>query len=228
MARAERLELRLDEDFLTRIDEWMEQSGRASSRSEAVRQLVDIGLAAASGKAIHLSDGDKLNFMMLRDIVKHLKIKGETNADFVAETIFGGHYWAPTWEMQGLFHNHADRPADVRFVVDVLDMWDLIEARVEKLTPEESEKLKAANHGYLPKFIGFDGNNEAELISIAHFLVKKMERFSRFMKHDFNSHMPVAGRYRRMVNAFEPIRQTLGFGRDLSVEQIIAILAVER
>jgi len=228
MVRAERLELRLDGDFLTRIDEWMEQNGRVGSRSEAVRQLVDIGLAAASGKAIHLSDGDKLNFMMLRDIVKHLKIKGETNADFVADSIFGGHYWAPTWEMQGLFHNHADKPADVSFVVDVLDMWDFIEARIEKLTPEDAEKLKAANHGYLPQFNGFDGNNESELMSIARFLVKKMERFSRFTKRDFNSHIKVAGRYGRMVAVFEPMRTTLGFGRDLSVEQIIAIVTVER
>lgn len=229
MARAERLELRLDEDLLQRLDEWIENSGNASSRSDAVRQLLALGLDTATGKSIHLTDGDKLNFMMLRDIMKHLKIKdGETNVDFIAETIYGGHYWAPTWEMQGLFHKHADRPQDVSLVVDTLDMWDFIEARLEKLSDEDAEKLKAANYGYIPQFAGFDGNNEATLMSIARFLVEKMDRFSRFKKRDFNSHAPTADRYRRMTAAFEPIRATLGFGREMGIDQIIALLKVER
>lgn len=229
MGKTERLELRLDDELIERIDAWMNETGQASSRSDAVRQLMDIGLGTVTGKSIRLTDGDKLNFMMLRDIMKHLKIKdAETNIDFVAETIYGGHYWAPTWEMQGLFHKHTDRPADVTLVVDTLDMWDFIEGRIEKLTPEENEHLKAANHGYLPKFAGFDGNNESSLMSIASFIVEKMGRFSRFKKHDFNSHAPTAVRYRRMTTAFEPIRKTLGFGRDLGVDQIIELLKVER
>jgi uncharacterized protein len=229
MARTERLELRLDDDLLQRVDEWMDSTGQASSRSDAVRQLVDIALGTMTGKSIHLTDGDKLNFMVLRDIAKHLKIKdAETDVDFVAETVYGGHYWAPTWEMQGLFHKHADRPADVTLVVDTLDMWDFIEGCIEKLPQEDIEKLKASNHGYLPKFHGFDGNNEATLMGIARFLVEKMDRFSRFKKRDFNSHSPTAARYRRMTTAFEPIRATLGFGRDLSADQIIELLKVER
>lgn len=227
MGKAERLELRLDEELVERIDTWMNETGQASSRSDAVRQLVDIGLGTVTGKSIHLTDGDKLNFMMLRDIMKHLKVKdAETNVDFVAESIYGGHYWAPTWEMQGLFHQHSDRPADVNLVVDTLDMWDFIEGCIEKLTPEEAEHLKTANHGYLPMFAGFDGNNESSLMSIASFIVEKMARFSRFKKRDFNSHAPTAARYRRMATAFEPIRATLGFGRVLGVSQIIELLEV--
>ena len=208
MGKAERLELRLDEELVNRIDTWMNETGQASSRSDAVRQLIDIGLGTVTGKSIHLTDGDKLNFMMLRDIMKHLKIKdAETDVrfEFVAETIYGGHYWAPTWEMQGLFHNHADRPGDVTLVVDTLDMWDFIESSIEKLTPNETERLKVANHGYLPKFAGFDGNNETSLMSIAGFIVEKMDRFSRFKKRDFNSHCPNAARYRRMTTAFAPM-----------------------
>lgn len=113
-------------------------------------------------------------------------------------------------------------------MVDTLDMWDFIEGCIEKLTPEETARLKTANHGYLPKFAGFDGNNETSLMSIASFLVEKMDRFSRFKKHDFNSHAPTATRYRRMTTAFEPIRVTLCFGRNLSVDQIIELLKVER
>lgn len=225
MVRTERLELRLDDDLSRRVDEWMESTGQASSRSDAVRQLVDLGLNTATGKSIHLTDGDKLNFMLLRDIAKHLKVGTETNLDFMAETIYGGHYWAPTWEMQGLFHNHADRPADVSLVVNVLDAWTFIEERLEKLSPEDLEKVKAANHGYLPQFAGFDGNNESGLMSIAMFFVETMGRFSRFKGRDFNSHAPTAGRYRRMADAFEPIRKTLGFGHGLSADQIIELAA---
>lgn len=229
MVKTERLELRLDEELVERIDTWINETGQASSRSDAVRQLVDIGLGTVTGKSIHLTDGDKLNFMMLRDIMKHLKIKDtETDVELVAETIYGGHYWAPTWEMQGLFHKHADRPADVNLVVKTLDMWDFIEGCIEKLTPDEAERLKVANHGYLPKFAGFDGNDEPSLLSITHFIVEKMERFSRFKKRDFNSHAPTAERYRRMVVMFDSIQATLGFGRDLGVDQIIELLKVKR
>lgn len=93
MGKAERFELRLDEELVERIDAWMNETGQASSRSDGVRQLVDIGLGTVTGKSIHLTDGDKLNFMMLRDIMKHLKIKdAETDVEFVADTIYGGRY----------------------------------------------------------------------------------------------------------------------------------------
>lgn len=228
MLKAERLELRLDRELADRIDTWMHETGKANSRSDAVRQLIDIGLGTVTGESIHLTDGDKLNFMMLRDIMKHLKIKDtEIDVELIAGSIYGGHYWAPTWEMQGLFHNHADRPSDVILVVDTLDMWNFIESSIEKLTPDEAERLKVANHGYLPKFAGFDGNNETSLMGIASFMVEKMDRFSRFKKRDFNSHRPTALRYHRMTTAFAPIRATLGFGHDLGVDQIIELLKVE-
>lgn len=228
MGRTERMELRLDDELLQRIDDWMEETGRASSRSDALRQLVDIGLSTVTGKAVHLSAGDKLNFMLLRDLVKHLKIPTETDVDLMAEVIYGGHYWAPAWEMQGLFHNHADRPADVSLVVNVLDMWSFIEERIDKLEPDDVEKVKAENYGHVPKFAGFDGNNESELMNIAHFLVEKMNRFSRFKGRDLNSHSPSVARQRRMVAAFEPIRSTLDLGRQLSATQIIEILEAGR
>ncbi|MEG0976799.1 MAG: YfbU family protein [Comamonas sp.] len=224
MAKTERVEIRLDEVLLGRLDEWMAQTGQSSSRSDAVRQLMELGLSTVTGKSIEVSDGEKLNFMLLRDLVKHLKVPTETNVDFIAETLYGGHYWAPTWEMQGLFHNHADRPADVSLVVDVLDTWSFIEECLEKLPPEELETIKSSNYGHLPSFNGFDGNNEADLMSIARFLVEKMGRFSRFKGRSFNSHAPVGERYRRMAMAFQPIRATLGRGKQLSADQIIELI----
>ncbi|MDH1477860.1 YfbU family protein [Comamonas thiooxydans] len=224
MAKTERVEVRLDEALLGRLDEWMEQTGQSSSRSDAMRQLIELGLNTATGRSVQISDGEKLNFMLLRDLVKHLNVPTETNVDFIADTIYGGHYWAPAWEMQGLFHNHADRPEDVSFVVDVLDLWMFIEEGLEQLSSKEIETIKSSNYGYLPSFDGFDGNNESELMSIALFFVEKMGRFTRFKGRSFNSHAPKADTYRRMVQAFQPIRKTLGFGKPLSAQQINALL----
>ena len=57
--------------------------------------------------------------------------------------------------------------------------------------------------------------------------VEAMGQFSRFKGRDFNSHAPTAARYGRMAAAFEPIRATLGLGRDLGVDQIIEILSAK-
>ena len=81
----------------------MERTGDATSRSDAIRQLVDLGLNAITGKSIHLSAGDKLNFTILRDIAKHLKVETDVNLDFMSEVMYCGHCWAPVWDMQGLF-----------------------------------------------------------------------------------------------------------------------------
>jgi hypothetical protein len=116
----------------------------------------------------------------------------------------------------------------VSFVADVLDMWSFIEERIEKLEPSDLERVKAANYGHTPKFAGFDGNNESELMSIARFLVERMNRFTRFKGREFNSHSPSVARHRRMVAAFGPMRATLDFGRQLSASQIIKILEVGR
>lgn len=228
MEKTERFELRLDEELIKKIDNWMKDTGQTSSRAGAVRQLIDIGLGSVTGQSIRLTDGDKLNFMMLRDIMKHLKIKdAETDVEFVANSIYGGHYWAPAWEMPGLFHSHADRPSDVNLVLNVLDMFDFIESAIEDFSEKEIEALKESNHGYLPKFAGFDGNNESTLVNICSFFVEKMNRFARFKGRNFNSHAPTAERYRLMAKAFEPLRTTL-VGRRLGATEIINLLNLSK
>jgi uncharacterized protein YfbU (UPF0304 family) len=228
MGLTERIEVRLDEAVIKRMDEWMETTGNASSRSDAIRQLVGLGLDTITGKSIHLTDGDKLNFTILRDIAKHLKVDTDTNLDFMSEVIYGGHYWAPTWEMQGLFHNSADSPADVAAVVNILDMWSFIEEAIDGMSDEGKAKIKAANMDFLPKFDGFDGNNECELMGIAGFFIRTMNRFQRFKGREINSHYPVAGRYRRMAKAFEPMRKALVTRRQLDADQIVELLQAGR
>jgi len=225
--KSERFELRLDEEQLARVDEWArEQEGDTLSRAAAIRELIDLGLSAGSKRSVRFSDGEKMLMLMMRDMFKALKIKdADTDADFLAEVIYGGHYWAPKWKMTGVFHDHVDNPRDLSHVVDVLDMWSFIEEAYEKFSAEQKTAI-AEQVGPLGKhvrFTGFDGNNESSQMSIARFLVEDMDRFSRFKGRDLNSHHPTYDRYRRMVELFEPMRATL-IGHGLSADQVATLL----
>ncbi|MFM0085012.1 YfbU family protein [Paraburkholderia sediminicola] len=225
--KSERFELRLDEEQLARVDEWARDQGDDGlSRAAAIRELIDIGLSAGSKGSVRFSDGEKMLMLMMGDVFKALKIKdSDSDPDFLAEVIYGGHYWAPKWEMQGVFHDHVDNPRDVSHVVDVLDMWSFIEEGYEKFGAAEKAAI-AEQVGPLGKHVqlsGFDGNSESSQMSIARFLVNKMDRFARFKGRDLNSHHPTYGRYSRMVELFEPMRSTL-VGHGLSADQVAALL----
>jgi uncharacterized protein YfbU (UPF0304 family) len=229
---SERFEMRIDSELVDRLDQWRQGEDDTPSRAEAVRRLVEAGLAHDNkGRAPHLSDGEKLIAMMLSDLIKKMGVEVETNVDLVQKVIYGGHYWALGWEMPGIFHGHADKQSRVRFVVDVLDMWSFIEEAFEKLGKGERKRLatEAAPFGEQVQFSGFDGNNESEHLGIAHFLVDELQRFSRFREghRDLNSHSPTLERYGRMLQAFEPIRKTL-IGRRLSVDELVTILNSSR
>src|SRR6266496_2070088 len=124
--KTERFEMRLDEDILTRIDQWRSQQGDMPARAEAMRRLVETGLARSSPEVITFRSADKLILAMLADLSKHLKVKGEIDAGLVMSALNEGHYWALNWQATGmpthLFHNHEDKKEEVTFVVDVLEM----------------------------------------------------------------------------------------------------------
>lgn len=223
--KSERFEMRLDEAILDRVDKWRAKQDEIPSRAEAMRRLIEIGLARAGSDVVSFSDGEKLLTIMMRDLYKHLKVNGDVDPDFMGEVLWGGHYWAPRWEMQGLFHDYADDPRDVRFVVDVLDMWTFIERGHQKLSAKDKARVEreAEPFGKHVRFAGFDGNDEAALLGIARFLIEKMKRFSLFRGRDFNSHAPTMGTYSRMLQVFEPMRASL-VGKELDAGQIIAIM----
>ncbi|CAN7367862.1 YfbU family protein [Variovorax sp. LjRoot178] len=226
LTKAGRFELRLEDEQLARIDEWQRKRGE-TSRANAVRILIDQGLAAGSTRSVQFSDGEKMLMLMMRDMMKALKLKsGDPDTDFLAKVIYGGHYWAPKWDMQGVFHDHVDDPDDVSYVVDVLDMWDFIESAYEALNAKQKADVKTGVGDWFSgaHFSGFDGNNESNHMSIARFLVEDMGRFSRFKGRDLNSHSPTAHRYRGMIAMFEPMRAKLTGGK-LSPQQLIALLS---
>lgn len=224
--KAERLELRMDEGQLTRIDDWAGEQTENLTRAEAIRRLIEIGLSTKSKKVVNFSDGEKMLILMMGDLYEKLQIKdAEMEPKFLADVIYGGHYWAPKWEMNGVFHGHSDDPAELKHVVNVLDMWSFMEEAYETFSADEKALIIQevgtwANNVVFP---GFDGNEEGSQMQIASFLVEKMNRFTRFKGRSMNSHTLTFKRYSDMYRVFEPIRTTL-VGKRLSVQQLIALL----
>jgi len=223
----ERFEMRLGQSVLEEVDSWRARQSDLPSRSEAVRRLVEAGLAESGGKRqIKLGDGEKLILIMLCELFKHLKLKGgEVDPEFVESVIFGGHYWALDWEYPGIFHGHEDARTVVSEVVDILDMWSFLEDGFGKLSRKDKDRVaaEAEPFGKQVVFTGFDGNNEGEHMRIADFLINELDRFSKFEGRDLNAHMPTIETHRRMLSLFEPIRANLT-GRDLNAAEIIEIL----
>ncbi|MEW5704425.1 MAG: YfbU family protein [Pseudomonadota bacterium] len=224
--KTERFEMRLDQAMVDRLDAWRSQRDDVPSRAEAARRLIEIGLQQYAAKGVRISDGEKLILSMLRDLYRHLEVKGgEIDPDFVLSALVGGHYWGLAWEHGGLFHGHEDREQAVSEVVNILDMWSFLESGYARLTDDDKARIASEleSLGKDVRFPGFDGNNESEHYSISRFLIDDMDRFSSFKGRDLNSHHPVLDGYRRMLLVFEPKRRTLT-GGELDVSQIIAVL----
>ncbi len=225
VAKTERFEMRLDEDTLARIDGWRAEQLDIPSRAEAIRRLVDRGLSKRTDDTIRLSDGEKLLLLMMGDLFKHLKVKDpKTDAEFISEVIFGGHYWALKWQLPGVFHGHVDDPAHLRLVLDILEMWDYIERGHERLPKNERQRLAAEVpfFGENLRFRGFDDNTEAKYGNIADFLIGELNRYARFAGRDLNAHMPTLDLHQRMLRVFTPMRPTMG--GELSLDQLSVLL----
>ncbi len=222
--------MKVEQEQLEQVDEWRSQQDDVPTRSEAFRRLVDIGLAQGTRRdRVYFSDGEKVLILMLRDFMNAAKVKGDVDANLLAEAIYGGHYWAPVWEMDGVFGARADAYPNVREVANVLDMWAFIERGWAKLSKKDKAQLKADADlfGDTVTFPGFDGNNEGEHFSITKMLVEKMGRWTTFQGRELNSHSEVLDGYRKMVDVFEPMRKTL-HGTELSLAQLTELLKARR
>lgn len=227
-AMTERFEMRLDPSVLEQVDAWRARQSDLPSRSEAVRRLVDAGLAARATekKEIRLSDGDKLVLTLLCQIIKQLKLKSDVDPAFVEEVIDSGHYWGLSWKYPGIYHGHEDRAAVVSETLDIMDMWYFIERGYKGLSKKDKDRVavEAEPLGKHVVFSGFDGNNESEYLSVARFFIEHLDRFPEFKGRDLNSHMPSIDADRRMLAAFKPMREKILVGRDFNADEIIQLL----
>lgn len=171
---------------------------------------------------MEFSAPQKLIVTLLTDIHQALGIKNSVDPMLVQRLVTSDRAWALEWAYPGMFEN-GETPAHVKFVADVLDMWEFLIEAVEDLDAADKARLEELSpvFGRQVAFHGFDGNNETELMAMASILVNDLGRWSRFKGQDFNSHMPSADGYQRMLEKYSEVDDRFD---DLSVEELAAIL----
>jgi hypothetical protein len=165
---------------------------------------------------------------MLSEIHKKLipVVERDIDPEFISKAICTDNTWAIKWKYTGIFTDYSEPdPPEVNEVVNYLDMWSFIEGTYEELSSKEKEFVatEAGHFGKHVKFLGFDGNNESEHMSVARFMIHELNSFEEFKDRELNSHMPTLGRYRRMYTIFEPLRRSLLNGK-LKLDDLVLIL----
>lgn len=172
-----------------------------------------------------ITDGEKLILLMLSELYDKLNVDGEMEPDFIRSAIISNNTWSIPWKYVGIPFEDQNTPVIVKEVLDILDMWSMIERSYENLSEEQKTwvEKEATLFGRNPTFPGFDGNNESEYMGTASFLVNDLDRFEEFKGRNFNSHCPFIDSYNRMLSVFKPKMKSLNF-QPLSAQNIVDIL----
>ena len=174
---------------------------------------------------MQISDGEKLILVMLSDIMEAQEIHKSVDPEFIRSAIYYDCLWGLPWEYPGIPFSETSTPPNVKWVMNILQMWTTLEASYVKLNSENKEKVEqqASPFGTNPQFSGFDANSESEQLKITRFLINNLKRFLNFKGRDLNSQIPLTGRYQRMYSIYEKLFPDLKKGV-LDTDQIIEIL----
>ncbi len=91
--------------------------------------------------------------------------------------------------------------------------------QIEKYKTEHPDDTEIRDHVY-GRFVGFDGNNEGQLISLAEFLIYSddlylEQRGSKAEKDGFNNHTRMHDTYKRMITRWEAINCDLSSRKNI-------------
>ncbi len=116
-----------------------------------------------------LSDGEKLILAMLCEIYVHCKMEGQIDHNLVRSVLETGNYWELVWQYPEIFNEHEDNNDSFKEMVNILDMWILIETSYEKLSSDDKSKIINQMRGHRKdiQFFGFHDRNELECLDIA-------------------------------------------------------------
>jgi uncharacterized protein len=169
---------------------------------------------------------EKLQIAMLCDLARP---EGQRELDFkfISRVVSNDDIWALSRKYPGLGLK-VETPSDVGLVSDILEMWDNIESSYAVLNEEDNKLVKSDSYyNHEPKFLGFSGNYETTLMSIARILTRDLELWQRFSGRELDSHFPSIDGYRRLLGVWRPIRdakfKTLG-PYELNAGELIAVL----
>ena len=219
--------MRLDRDTLERLDQWRAGQPELPSRAEAVRRLVHTGLAVSNDEELMPSSAERLILALLCDLARNHSVQGGVEPEFVQEAISAGHYWAIESKYPDLVSVRRDPPEVVQEVRAILEMWTVIEYHYDRLEETDralvkSESKLLADH-VRPKFLGFYANEESGHLSIAEFVINRLEHYPHFENRRLNTQWAVLDWYRRMLRIYEPMREKL-LGRSLTASEIVGLL----
>lgn len=173
-----------------------------------------------------LSDGEKIIVSMLADLHKALKVESDLDPEFIQEALTSGQTWAIRSRYPGLLNDYGVDDATVRTVHEVLSFWSVVERSYDQLSDTDKARIEAEAQpfGKNPRFPGFDGNNESELMGTAAFMVEHLGMYPEFEgRANLNSHMPTRDSFRRMQAVYKPMVEK-SFNYDLTADGLIAIL----
>lgn len=173
-----------------------------------------------------VSPVEKLILVMLSDLHQKAGVKDSVDPSLVSRAVINNDLWVVDWAHSDLSLG-IETPENVRFVVDVLDMFQFLAEGYQALDDEGREQVKDEDP-HVESFIqfpGFDGNNECEYLSIASYLVDDLDRFQSLKAAAAkNSHCPMVETYQRMLSVFIPIRARLSM-RGLNAAEIASVMA---
>ena len=106
-------------------------------------------------------------------------------------------------------------------VLDILDMYRAITFGLRDL--DDGDALRGHHRA---KFIGFDGNNEGQLMAYVRYFIVDLDRYEELKEGklpSFNSHTPMLSTYRSMLKSWKSNAKKFELSRD----DIAAILGVD-
>lgn len=169
---------------------------------------------------------DKINSIMLCDILTHFGVKSEINPKIVKYAIESGNQWILNAEYSYLL---SDEPSkEVRdFVISVLNMYRGLSAALRKLPTEQQKEIVekynlhiAEKHIQIP---GFDGNNEAEYFSVIEAF-QEMNKFTEQSKPIANTHSQTIHSYELMLKEYDRL-SAVNRSFELSSDEISTVLS---
>lgn len=161
-----------------------------------------------------LSDGEKLIILLLADLSSDKTSQRELDPDFLKSAILDGQEWAIGWHYPGIpfSSGQTSDPPELEVVLDILEMWDVVERTCEKLIEEHIADIGIDIRKADMSFPGFDGNHNAKHWVVADYLINKLDRFERFKGRYLGGAVHPLDGYERMLEEFRDMRGHLNSG----------------
>ncbi|MEN9281083.1 MAG: hypothetical protein RL594_18 [Bacteroidota bacterium] len=174
-----------------------------------------------------LTNGERIILLMLADIQINKPSQYEIEPEFIKSAILDGQEWAIRWQYPAVpFSGPKNDPPELEEVLDILEMWDVIERTYEQNRNDRqaSEGKGDSEQLNYNRFPGFDGNHETSYWQIAHYLTNKLGRFTRFKGRYLGGAVHRLRGYQRMLEVYRKTRLSLTDGT-LTDDQLEAILS---